>query len=164
MFDVQTPLNILHRRSISINDVTTMTARPGLWLSLRSDGKIENVTNGVNPPVPKVTIDNLSSNQYESADVRGGRVLAVLEGTAIVKVDTAGVALVDGSSAPIVYAQGNYLKVAFDASGKTPDCIAADLGKLTKAVATDLAVAKIEFIPSTGIFVIQKFDVPVVVA
>lgn len=164
MFDVQTPLNILHRRSLSINDVTTMVARPGLWVSLRSDGKVENITDGTFPAVPKVTLDNLSSNQYESADVRGGRVLTVLEGSVIVKIDSASIALVDSTSTPIVYAQGDLLTVAYDATGAGAQVLTADLGKLVKAVSTNVVVAKIEMIPATGVFVIQKFDVPQVMA
>lgn len=153
MFDVQTPLNILWRRTLPVNDVTTLVASPGIWLAVNSSGKIQNLTDGSGAPaVAKVTIDNLSSNQYESADVRGGRAITLLEGAAVVKTDM--LALVDAASSPIVYAQGSELTVAHY-SGSGHQCLVADLGKLILATTGDLVYAKVEFIPSTGIFVIK---------
>ena len=153
MFDVQTPLNILHRRTLPVNNVTTLVASPGLWLSIDAAGKIENITDSVTAPaVAKVTIDNLSTNMYESADVRGGQAITLLEGAAIVKVDGKAVALVDSSSNPISYVQGSKLTVAHYS---TSQCLAADLGKLILATTGDMVYATVEFIPSTGIFVIK---------
>ena len=161
MFDVQTPLNILHRRTLPVNNVTTLVASPGLWLVIDAAGNVENVTDTVVPLVAKVTIDNLSSNQYESADVRGGRAITLLEGAAIVKIDSAAIALVDQTRAPIVYAQGSPLTVAHNSSTKN---LLADNGKLILASSGDVVYAKVEFIPSTGVFVIKTVANPYILA
>ena len=160
MFDVQTPLNILFRRTLPVNNVTTLVASPGLWLSVDAAGKIENVTSGASAPaVAKVTIDNLSSNQYESADVRGGQAIALLEGAAVVKIDSAAIALVDASSSPISYVQGSPLTVAYHGGTQ---CLAADVGKLILATTGDKVYGVVEFIPSTGIFVVKLNEFPTI--
>ena len=146
MLDILTPYSLFHRRSLKVDDIDTLVATPALWLSITATGTIENITDATAPLVAKMCMSALSSNKYESQDVRGGRVITVVDGGAVVaKIDTAGYCVVDGDSAAYTYTQGLPLRVAYE-SGAGNDCLVADLGKLMPAATDERAVAEVETI------------------
>jgi hypothetical protein len=89
MFEILTPLAILHRVSRPM-DPTTFLATPGLWGVVGSDGTLTNVTAGVKAKVNKLIIGSRSSSQYESHDSAVGRIATIEDVGFRVQCDTAG--------------------------------------------------------------------------
>jgi hypothetical protein len=75
MFEILTPLAKLHRISRQV-DPSTFSAYPGIWGKLNADGTLSNVTEP--SAITKLIVGKLSSNPYESHDVRGsGRITTI---------------------------------------------------------------------------------------
>jgi hypothetical protein len=89
MFEILTPLAILHRESRPI-DPTTFLATPGLWGVIGSDGTLTNVVAGTKAKINKLIVGARSSSQYESHDTAVGRISTIENVGFRVQCDTAG--------------------------------------------------------------------------
>jgi hypothetical protein len=92
MLELLTPLSKCVRVTRQI-DPTTFVIAPGVWAYVKADGSIANQTVHRIRKINKMVITSASSNQYESQDIKAGRI-TTLEGPYGVrfKVDTAGYA------------------------------------------------------------------------
>lgn len=167
MFDVLTPLNILHRRSFKISDISALVvANAGIWLQVDAAGKVENIAADVQPAVVKVAMSALSSNIYESHDVRGGRVITVLEGgMATVKMNEDAYAEKDGDDAAYTYTPGEQVSVGYTV-GALKQVLAGHVGKVvpaSAAVTGDPVVGLIESMIN-GVLTVNLYGVTLISA
>ena len=153
MFDVKTPLRILHRpvRKVAVSG---MIAVPGQWGWIDNNGAINQIVDtpltSKQPQVLKPIYNKIGSSYYETQETRAGGRIATVEGRFRAKVDSNGYQVYDCEAVPvkITYTNGMALTVAYrvaaSATSNLEYSAAADLGKLRPAQSGEVVVAEVE--------------------